>query len=88
MYLEYIIALAPALLVGLYYFGFPALITVLLTVASAAVSEFVASLIKKKPSNLSNLHVLCMGLMLGMILPPARPGGCRSSAAPSPCCWA
>jgi electron transport complex protein RnfD len=73
MYLEYIIALAPALLVGLYYFGFPALITVLLTVASAAVSEFVASLIKKKPSNLSNLHVLCMGLMLGMILPPGAP---------------
>ncbi|MCB2193414.1 MAG: RnfABCDGE type electron transport complex subunit D [Deltaproteobacteria bacterium] len=73
MYLEYIIALLPALLVGLYFFGFPALITVLLTIASAAVADFIASMIQKKPSSLSNLHVLCMGLMLGMILPPGAP---------------
>jgi len=73
MYLEYIIALAPALLVGLYYFGFPALITVLLAVASAAVSDFIASKIQKKPTTLSSLHIVCMGLMLGMILPPGAP---------------
>ncbi|MCF8042550.1 MAG: RnfABCDGE type electron transport complex subunit D [Desulfarculaceae bacterium] len=73
MYLEYIIAMAPALLVGLYYFGFPALITLILTVASAVVSDFIVSLIRKKPSTLSSLHILCMGLMLGMILPPGAP---------------
>ncbi|MBU1274104.1 MAG: RnfABCDGE type electron transport complex subunit D [Proteobacteria bacterium] len=73
MYLEYMIALAPALLMGLYYFGAPALITVLLAVASAAVSDFIVSFITKKPSTLSNLHIICLGLVLGQILPPGAP---------------
>ena len=73
IYLEMMIALAPALLTGLYYFGAPGLITVLLAVASAAAAELVISLLTKKPSTLSNLHVLLLGLLMGMILPPGAP---------------
>ena len=73
MHLEIMIALAPALITGLYYFGAPALITVLLSVASAAATEYVISLITKKPSTLSSLHILLMGLLMGLILPPGVP---------------
>ncbi|MCF8031466.1 MAG: RnfABCDGE type electron transport complex subunit D [Desulfarculaceae bacterium] len=73
MYLEMMIALVPALLVGLYYFGAPGLTTVVLAMAAAAATEYLISLITKKPSTLSNLHILLMGLMMGMILPPGAP---------------
>ena len=73
MYLEYMIAMAPALLMGLYYFGVPALLTVLLSVASAAATEFLISLITKKPNSLGSLHIICLGMMLGLILPPGAP---------------
>ena len=73
MYLEMMIALAPALITGLYYFGAPGLITVCLAVAAAMVTEYVISLIIKKPSTLGSLHVVLMGLMMGLILPPGAP---------------
>jgi len=73
MYLEMMIALVPALITGLYFFGAPGLITVLLAVASAAATEYLISLILKKPSTLGNLHVLLMGLLIGLILPPGAP---------------
>ena len=67
--LDIIIALAPALLVGLYYFGMPGLITLILAVASTLVAEYVYCRIAKLPVELDNLHAALMGLLLGMVLP-------------------
>ncbi|MCB2185817.1 MAG: RnfABCDGE type electron transport complex subunit D [Deltaproteobacteria bacterium] len=73
MNLEYMIALLPALLTGLYYFGSPALMLVLISTGSAVVVEYVITLILKKKPEVDNLHAALMGFMLGLILPAGAP---------------
>lgn len=73
MHLETIIALLPALITGVYYFGAPAIITVCIAVASAVVFEWISSAVAKQPNNLGDLHAVLMGLMLGLVLPPGAP---------------
>ncbi len=73
MHVEWLIALAPAFLVGLYYYGMPGLSTVVLAVAAALVADYGVGLIIKKPANLSDLHSLLLGVLMGLILPAGAP---------------
>ncbi|KIX14880.1 RnfABCDGE type electron transport complex subunit D [Dethiosulfatarculus sandiegensis] len=71
--LEFLIALAPALLVGFYYFGAPAVMVVCLAAASCVATEALCNVIAKKTQNLGDLHALLTGVVLGMLLPAGVP---------------
>lgn len=73
MHMELILAMLPALITGIYFFGLPAAITVAVAVVSALVAEWAAGKIAKRPNNLGDLHALTMGLMMGLVLPPGAP---------------
>lgn len=73
MHLEFILALVPALVVGLYYFGLPAVITVALAIASAVATELLYTRLRKIPDTVMDMHAALLGLLLGMILPAGAP---------------
>lgn len=71
--LDVIIALLPAAICGICFFGFNALLTVAVAVASAVASEYLwCKAIKKEPS-LRDLSAVVTGLLLGLNLPPTLP---------------
>lgn len=73
MHLELIVALLPALLTGVYFFGLPAAITVAIAVVAAVAAEWAACKIAKLPNRIDDLHSLTMGLLMGLVLPPGAP---------------
>ncbi len=73
MHLEMIIALMPAFLTGIYYFGGPGLTVVLLSVVAAVVTEALICKLTKKPNTTRDLHAVLLGLLMGLILPAGAP---------------
>ena len=73
MHLEIIIALMPAFLTGIYYFGGPGLLVVLLSVAAAVVTEALIYKLTKKPNKTGDLHAVLLGFLMGLILPAGAP---------------
>ncbi|HUT03260.1 MAG TPA: RnfABCDGE type electron transport complex subunit D [bacterium] len=67
------LALLPAAIVGVYLFGPPALITIVLTVLSTVVSEAVLSRLFGKPMRLWDGSAVVTGLLLAFNLPPSVP---------------
>ncbi len=68
-----VIALLPASLAGIILFGFHALLVLILSVASAVLSEFVFEKITKRPSTLYDLSAVVTGLLIGLNMPPEIP---------------
>ncbi len=66
-------ALAPAALFAVYYFGIPAVVTLLVSILSAVASEYMVQKIRKKPVTISDGSAFLTGLLLGMCLPPSIP---------------
>ena len=66
---DVLIALSPATVAGVILFGWRALVTVLVCVATAVLSEFVFNLIVKKKQTVSDLSAAVTGLILGLSLP-------------------
>ena len=73
MHLEIMIALLPAFLTGMYYFGAWAVWLVLVSMVTAVATEAVVNAISKKPQHLDDLHALLLGLMMGLIMPSGAP---------------
>jgi len=73
MHLEWIIALLPALIMGLYYYRVPAAVVVALAMASAVATEAVVNQLLKKPQSIGDLHALLLGLLMGLVLPAGAP---------------
>jgi len=73
MHLEFMLALAPALITGFYYFGFPGLSVVLLAMAAALATEIITVRITSLPNRVADLHAVLLGLLLGLILPAGAP---------------
>ncbi len=67
--LDVILALMPALLFGIYFFGIRALYIVLLSVLSAVVSEAVYQLLWRKKVRIADMSAVVTGLILGLSLP-------------------
>ena len=63
------IALSPATVAGIVLFGWRALLTICVCVASAVLSEFVFNLIVKKKQTVSDLSAAVTGLLLALSLP-------------------
>lgn len=68
-----ILAALPAVLVGIAYFGVPALGVVCLSVASAVGWELAYTRVAKLPNTVGDGHAALTGLLLGMLLPATVP---------------
>lgn len=71
--LDVIIALMPAALAGIYYFGYRAALVILTSVAACTASEFFYEKLMKKPITTGDLSAVVTGMLLGMNMPPAIP---------------
>lgn len=71
---DVLIALLPSLLVSIYFFGFSAIMLVLLGAGSCVLVEYVVSkyLLKTKPT-ISDLSAVVTGVILALNLPPNSP---------------
>jgi electron transport complex protein RnfD len=70
---DVIIAMIPALIAGIIFFGLYALIIVCLSVFSCVVSEYLYNKIRKKPVTVKDLSAVVTGIILGLNLPPNSP---------------
>ncbi|MBR4538040.1 MAG: RnfABCDGE type electron transport complex subunit D [Clostridia bacterium] len=68
-----VIALMPTVLVGVYAFGFPALLVLAVSVASAVLSEFLWQKIARQPVRINDFSAILTGLILGLNLPSTAP---------------
>lgn len=71
--LDVIIALIPAAIAGMYFFGIQAALVIAVTVLSCMLSEYIWTKVIKKPSTISDLSAVVTGLLLAMNLSPAIP---------------
>jgi len=67
------LALTPAALFAVYYFGLPALSTMLISILSAMGFEFIVQKIRSKPITISDGSAFLTGLLMAMCLPPNVP---------------
>lgn len=67
------LALLPAALAGIYYFGWYALAVVLVSLAAALATEAVINKLTGKKNSLSDGSAFTTGLLLAMIIPPGVP---------------
>ena len=68
-----LIALAPAALLGVYFFGLPALLMILVSTISAVCFEAGYQLLAKKTVTITDGSAAVTGLLLAMTLPPGIP---------------
>lgn len=68
-----IAALLPVAAYGVWLFGIPALMTILVAVASTVVSEAAFRRIIKEDVRVGDLSAVVTGLLLAMVLPPSTP---------------
>ncbi len=66
-------ALAPAAAFAVYHFGLSALMTILVSVVTAAVSEYAVMKFRKKDVFLSDGSAFLTGLLMALCLPPTLP---------------
>lgn len=71
--LDVIIALIPASLAGIFYFGFRALAVILTTVCACMLSEYVYRKVAKKSNTVGDLSAVVTGLLLALNLPVTIP---------------
>ncbi len=71
--LDVIIALIPAMIMGLYYFGVRAGLVILTSVISCVLCEYIYQKIMRKPVSIGDLSAVVTGLILGLNLPSTIP---------------
>lgn len=71
--LDVVIALVPALIASVYYFGINAAVTVALSIGSAIGTEALIQKITKQRVTINDLSAVITGLLLGFNLPPTAP---------------
>ncbi|MBR3421866.1 MAG: RnfABCDGE type electron transport complex subunit D [Ruminococcus sp.] len=71
--LNVIIALMPALIVGIVYFGLHALLLTAVCVGSCVLFEFLARKLMKRENTIGDLSAVVTGVILAMNLPPELP---------------
>lgn len=71
--LDVIIALMPALIAALIFFGFKALLVVAVSVVSCVVFEFAYRKLLKKPGGIGDLSAVVTGILLAFCMPPTAP---------------
>ncbi len=69
----FIYALVPTALAGIYFFGFPALIVIVVCALSAIASEAGMRKLYGRPNTIGDGHALLVGLLLALMMPPGAP---------------
>lgn len=70
---DVLIALLPAAIAGIYFFGLNALLVILTAVGSAVLSEYAFQKITKRPIMIKDLSAVVTGLLLAFNVPPTIP---------------
>ena len=68
-----LVALSPASVLGVVFFGLRALIIILISISSAVLAEYIYQKITKKQVRIMDGSAAVPGLLLGLIMPPAIP---------------
>lgn len=71
--IDVVIALIPALVFAVYWFGFGVLVTVLLSIAAAVGGEALMQKLLKRPITVDDGSAVVTGLLLALTLPPQTP---------------
>lgn len=71
--LNVILALLPATIVGIVFFGLKALLVIAVCIASTVLCEFLFNLIRKKEQTVGDLSAVLTGLLLALNLPATVP---------------
>lgn len=71
--LDVIIALIPATVMGVYYFGINAALVILTAIAACIISEYAYQKIMKKPITVGDLSAVVTGLLIGLNMPVSIP---------------
>lgn len=71
--LDVIIALVPAMILGVYYFGISTVWTITVTVASCVISEYLTRKALKAEQTIGDLSAVVTGVLLALNLPPRIP---------------
>ena len=71
--LDVIIALMPALIAGVYFFGYRAMVITIITVASSLIFEHLWAVAFKKPTTIYDLSGVVSGLLLAFNIPVTVP---------------
>ncbi len=71
--IDVIIALLPALVASIFYFGYNSLILLIASVASAVITEFACQKFMKKAITVSDLSAVVTGILLAFNLPASAP---------------
>lgn len=66
-------SLIPECVAGVIFFGVPALITILASVASTVLFEFLFNLLAKKKQTITDGSAIITGILLALVLPPTNP---------------
>ena len=67
------LALLPASICGVYFFGWHALLVLVVSVASSVLSEYVFEKLTKRPLTVQDMSAAVTGLLIGMNMPPEVP---------------
>ena len=70
---DVIIALLPALIGSVYFFGIRALVVTLVSVAACVLSEYIWNRLCKKEQSVTDLSAAVTGILLAMTLPSSVP---------------
>jgi len=70
---DVVIALAPASILGIYFFGARVILVILTTVLSCVASEYITRRILKRESTIGDLSAVVTGVLLALNLPPTIP---------------
>lgn len=70
---DVVIALIPALIVGIYYFGIGAFTVTATCVISCVLSEYIFQKITKRPIRINDLSAVVTGILLAFNMPPTSP---------------
>ncbi len=73
MMLTFIMALVPTSVVGIYMFGFRALLIMVLSMATCVVVESIIEWITHRSLTYKDYHALLTGLLFALLLPPSLP---------------
>ncbi|KJS31396.1 MAG: electron transporter RnfD [Desulfatitalea sp. BRH_c12] len=68
-----LVAALPAVLMGVVFFGIPAIGVICMAVSSAIVWEMLSNLIAKRTDTVADGHAALIGLIFGMLLPATAP---------------
>ncbi len=70
---DVIIALIPAIIGSIYFFGFNAIKLTLIAVVAAVLTEFIIQKLTKKPVAITDLSAVITGILLAFNIPPTAP---------------